>query len=216
MTNNLSDVSGLSLHDNTPPQSPKRRFVLRSARGRTPEGEPNPIDVYIGSRMRLRRQLLGLSQEALAHKTGLTFQQIQKYERGMNRIGGSRLWDLSCILGVEPNYFYMQMPKEIRLAGPRMQRFRPQDLHVKEEEFNGLRSDPMQAEESINLVMAYRKIYNRDLAKNLYDSMINASKTTWGEKEENSANEVGETEPGTESLADMSIRLKTPPQKKHR
>lgn len=58
-----------------------------SSRGRTPEGEPNPVDVYVGSRLRLRRTVLNLSQEKLAALAGLTFQQIQKYEHGMNRIG---------------------------------------------------------------------------------------------------------------------------------
>lgn len=64
--------------------------MYKISRGRTLNGEPNPIDVYIGQRIRVRRQLLGLSQEALAKKIGITFQQVQKYERGMNRIGASR------------------------------------------------------------------------------------------------------------------------------
>ena len=68
--------------------------MYKISRGRTLNGEPNPIDVYIGQRIRVRRQLLGLSQEALAKKIGITFQQVQKYERGMNRIGASRLWDI--------------------------------------------------------------------------------------------------------------------------
>ena len=66
-----------------------------SSRGRTPEGEPNPVDVYVGSRLRLRRTVLNLSQEKLAALAGLTFQQIQKYEHGMNRIGASRLYDFA-------------------------------------------------------------------------------------------------------------------------
>ena len=59
-------------------------IVKKSSRGRTPTGEPNPIDVHVGNRIRLRRTLLGLSQEKLASLLGLTFQQVQKYERGMN------------------------------------------------------------------------------------------------------------------------------------
>ncbi len=57
-------------------------------------GHPNPIDVHVGSRVRLRRTLLGMSQEKLGEAIGLTFQQVQKYERGANRIGSSRLFDL--------------------------------------------------------------------------------------------------------------------------
>ena len=65
----------------------------RSSRGRMPSGKPNPVDVHVGSRVRLRRTLLGMSQEKLGEALGLTFQQVQKYERGANRIGASRLWD---------------------------------------------------------------------------------------------------------------------------
>ncbi len=56
-------------------------------------GKPNPIDVHVGSRVRLRRTLLGMSQEKLGEAIGLTFQQVQKYERGANRIGAGRLFD---------------------------------------------------------------------------------------------------------------------------
>lgn len=67
---------------------------------------PNPIDAHVGSRVRLRRMLLGVSQEKLGEQLGLTFQQIQKYEKGVNRIGASRLWDLSRVLNVPIQYFY--------------------------------------------------------------------------------------------------------------
>jgi DNA-binding XRE family transcriptional regulator len=60
---------------------------------------PNPIDVHVGSRVRFRRMLIGMSQEKLGEKLGLTFQQIQKYEKGINRIGASRLFDLAQVLG---------------------------------------------------------------------------------------------------------------------
>ena len=62
------------------------------------KGFPNPIDVHVGSRIRLRRTLLGMSQERLAEAIGLTFQQVQKYERGANRVGSSRLFDLARVL----------------------------------------------------------------------------------------------------------------------
>ena len=58
----------------------------KASRGRTPSGQPNPIDVHVGNRIRLRRTLLGYSQEKLASLLGLTFQQVQKYERGNNRV----------------------------------------------------------------------------------------------------------------------------------
>lgn len=71
---------------------------------------PNPIDVHVGSRVRFRRMLLGMSQEKLGEKLGLTFQQIQKYEKGINRIGASRLFDLSRVLGVPVQFFYEEAP----------------------------------------------------------------------------------------------------------
>jgi transcriptional regulator with XRE-family HTH domain len=70
----------------------------------------NPIDVHVGSRVRLRRMLLGMSQEKLGQHLGLTFQQIQKYEKGINRIGASRLFDLARVLGVSVQFFYEELP----------------------------------------------------------------------------------------------------------
>jgi len=70
----------------------------------------NPIDVHVGSRVRLRRMLLGMSQEKLGEHLGLTFQQIQKYEKGINRIGASRLFDLSKVLAVPVQFFYEELP----------------------------------------------------------------------------------------------------------
>ncbi len=70
----------------------------------------NPIDVHVGSRVRLRRMLLGMSQEKLGENLGLTFQQIQKYEKGINRIGASRLFDLSKVLSVPVQFFYEELP----------------------------------------------------------------------------------------------------------
>lgn len=84
----------------------KRR---RGSRG-SPDGKPNPIDIHVGSRVRLRRTLLGMSQEKLGEAIGLTFQQVQKYERGANRIGASRLFELSKVLDVPVSFFFDDMP----------------------------------------------------------------------------------------------------------
>lgn len=75
--------------------------------------EPSPIDVYVGSRVRLRRTLLGFSQDKLGKCIGLTFQQIQKYERGTNRIGSSRLYSLSQILDVPVSFFFDDIPDDV-------------------------------------------------------------------------------------------------------
>ena len=67
---------------------------------------PNPTDVYVGSRVRMRRKMLGLSQEKLGEKLGITFQQIQKYEKGTNRVGASRLQAMATALEVPVAYFF--------------------------------------------------------------------------------------------------------------
>jgi transcriptional regulator with XRE-family HTH domain len=71
-----------------------------------PKKQPNPIDAQVGNRVRLRRMLIGMSQERLGELLGLTFQQVQKYEKGVNRIGAGRLFEVSRILGVSIEYFY--------------------------------------------------------------------------------------------------------------
>lgn len=70
----------------------------------------NAMDVHVGTRVRLRRMLLGMSQEKLGEQLGLTFQQVQKYEKGVNRIGAGRLHDLGLVLGVPIQFFYEQAP----------------------------------------------------------------------------------------------------------
>jgi transcriptional regulator with XRE-family HTH domain len=72
--------------------------------------KPNPIDVHVGSRVRLRRNMLGMSQERLGESLGITFQQIQKYEKGTNRVGASRLQAISSILAVPVSYFFEDAP----------------------------------------------------------------------------------------------------------
>ena len=67
---------------------------------------PNPIDRHVGSRVRMRRMLIGMSQEKLGEALGLTFQQVQKYEKGTNRIGASRLHRIANVLGVPIEFFY--------------------------------------------------------------------------------------------------------------
>lgn len=71
---------------------------------------PNPIDIHVGSRIRLRRNMLGMSQERLGEALGITFQQIQKYEKGTNRVGASRLQAISSVLGAPVSYFFEDAP----------------------------------------------------------------------------------------------------------
>ena len=77
--------------------------------------QPNPIDIHVGSRVRLRRMMLGMSQERLGESLGITFQQIQKYEKGTNRISASRLFQFAQILGVDIPYFFQGADAESAL-----------------------------------------------------------------------------------------------------
>ena len=114
-------------------------------------GIPNPIDVHVGGRVRLRRTLLGLSQEKLGEAIGLTFQQVQKYERGANRIGASRLFDLSRVLDVPVGYFFDDMSDDVAARSPRQ-------IRGMVEEPEAYEPDPMAKRETLELVRAYYKI----------------------------------------------------------
>jgi transcriptional regulator with XRE-family HTH domain len=81
---------------------------------------PNPIDVHVGSRVRMRRMLIGMSQEKLGEQLGLTFQQVQKYEKGSNRVSASRLYQMGRILGVNVQYFFDELPHSSASAVPEM------------------------------------------------------------------------------------------------
>lgn len=78
---------------------------------------PNPIDKHVGSRVRMRRVLVGLSQERLGESLGVTFQQVQKYEKGTNRIGASRLQQMSSVLGVPVSFFFEDVPVDSTAGG---------------------------------------------------------------------------------------------------
>src|SRR3954470_19795416 len=86
-------------------KSKKSQPATANTISRRGEG-PHPIDIHVGTRLRLRRTLLGLSQETLGEAVGITFQQLQKYERGANRISASRLFNLAQVLGVAVGFFF--------------------------------------------------------------------------------------------------------------
>ncbi|MEH6545230.1 MAG: helix-turn-helix transcriptional regulator [Sneathiella sp.] len=120
---------------------------------------PNhPVDAHVGSRVRLRRTLLGLSQQKLGQNLGLTFQQIQKYERGTNRIGASRLYELSEILDVPPSFFFDEMPKESLALGG--------GLADPEKTFE---HQYMSKRETLELVRAYYKITDLEVRKRIFE-----------------------------------------------
>src|SRR3954452_9064395 len=117
---------------------------------RKPKNVANEIDAHVGSRLRLRRLLMGISQEKLEAALGLTFQQIQKYERGANRVGASRLFDLSRVLDVPMSYFFADMPEETAAVMP----IRPAGKLIPFRESH-LDADVLLSKETAELVRAY-------------------------------------------------------------
>jgi transcriptional regulator with XRE-family HTH domain len=122
----------------------------------------NPMDVHVGSRVRLRRMLLGMSQEKLGEHLGLTFQQVQKYEKGVNRIGASRLFDLAKVLGVPVQFFYDEAPSGVQTTGNVIAGFaeRPGESYVVD--FLGTR-------EGLELNKAFARISDPKVRRSIVD-----------------------------------------------
>ena len=137
----------------------------RGNRGRTPSGGPNPIDVHVGTRVRLRRILLGMSQEKLGEALGLTFQQVQKYERGANRIGSSRLFDLSKVLDVPVSFFFDDMAAETKAQAPSLLRGGVET----QPPADAGDTDQFANSETIELVRAYYRIVDGGVRKRVYE-----------------------------------------------
>ncbi len=108
---------------------------------------PRPVDVHVGRRARLRRTILGMSQEKLGKELGLTFQQVQKNERGTNRIGASRLYQLSDILDVPVSYFFDGLDQSAQTA----------------------QDDPLARRETMELVRAYYRIKSGKVRKRIFE-----------------------------------------------
>ncbi|MEY9785430.1 helix-turn-helix domain-containing protein [Sinorhizobium fredii] len=83
------------------------------------KGKPNPVDIHVGRRIRMRRVRMDMPQAALADAIGVTFQQVQKYEKGSNRVGASRLQQIADALEVSASYFFDDMPGELKVNGGR-------------------------------------------------------------------------------------------------
>lgn len=133
-----------------------------SAKRSRTTGKPNPVDAHVGNRLRVRRTLLGLSQEKVGEAMGLTFQQVQKYERGANRIGASRLWDMSRVLDCPVSYFFDEMDDNTAGASPRNQAGAG-DVEMPHED------DPMVRRETLELVRAYYDIGDEHVRRRIYE-----------------------------------------------
>ena len=130
------------------------------------EHRPSPIDVHVGSRVRLRRTLLGMSQERLGEALGLTFQQVQKYEPGVNRVRASRLFDLSRVLDVPISFFFDDLPNSVGGS----QGFANRVAGFAEAQ-EGFGDDTMHRRETLELVRAYYRISDPSVRKRVFDLM---------------------------------------------
>jgi len=119
-------------------------------RARTETGEPDPIDVHVGGRLRLRRTLMGLSQTELAKSVNLTFQQVQKYESGANRVSASRLYHIAEALDVPVSFFFDDAPRAGGLAEAPKTSFEPD-------------------RELLELTRNYRSISDPEVRRGIYD-----------------------------------------------
>lgn len=116
---------------------------------------PNPIDKHVGSRVRMRRLLLGMSQEKLGEALGITFQQIQKYEKGTNRIGASRLQQISGVLNAPVAFFFEEAPGENKAGFA--------------EEGSDYVADFMATTEGLNLMKAFMSIRDAKVRRRIVD-----------------------------------------------
>jgi transcriptional regulator with XRE-family HTH domain len=128
---------------------------------------PNPIDRHVGSRVRMRRILLGMSQEKLGEALGLTFQQIQKYEKGTNRIGASRLQQISRTLNVPPAFFFDGAPMHDESAPDNADQ-----LAVAEPSSSTFVLDFIATAEGLHLNKAFARIRDAKVRKRIIDLVV--------------------------------------------
>jgi transcriptional regulator with XRE-family HTH domain len=127
----------------------------------------HPVDVHVGTRVRQRRSLLGMSQTMLGDAVGLTFQQIQKYERGSNRMGSSRLFEFAKVLDVPVSFFFEDLPSKA-LVGPMSARGRKNGLAAAETPLEQ-EKDPLIKRETLELVRAYYKIREPRVRRRIFE-----------------------------------------------
>ncbi|MBF0247043.1 MAG: helix-turn-helix transcriptional regulator [Alphaproteobacteria bacterium] len=122
---------------------------------------PHPIDIHVGSRLRERRIAAGVTQEGLAEALAVTFQQVQKYERGANRISASKLWEAARRLQVQPSYFFEEMPDDLNEAA-----------------LSALKDDPLHKRESLELVRYFQDIEDKAIKRLIYSLVKTISQNT--------------------------------------
>jgi transcriptional regulator with XRE-family HTH domain len=146
------DQVGIAPVAENPAESTAAQEVVMAAKK-----TPNPIDKHVGSRVRMRRMMLSMSQEKLGDALGLTFQQVQKYEKGTNRIGASRLQQISDILQAPVSFFFEGAPN---LSGAGEAKEAPSPAYV---------SDFLATSEGLSLTKAFMRIKEPKLRRRIVD-----------------------------------------------
>lgn len=136
------------------------------------KGKPHDVDIHVGGRVRLRRSTLGLSQDQLGGAIGLSFQQVQKYERGANRIGASRLYEMSKVLQVPISYFFEDFG----------------GLSLAEDKDSSYQPDPVMKRETLELMRAYRQILDPKQRKKILKLVQALAEESQRESEEKQRN----------------------------
>ncbi len=129
---------------------------------------PDPVDIHVGARLRLRRNLLGMSQEQVGRACGLTFQQIQKYEHGTNRIGASRLFHFGKLLDVPVSYFFDAIPDDVSLGYKKIHGFG----ESQQSPMKGVQNPEMELlhrRETLELIRAYYSITDTKMRRKVYE-----------------------------------------------
>lgn len=130
-----------------------------------PDGGPNPVDLFVGNRLRQARMLRGLTQEQLGDRVGIAFQQVQKYERGSNRISAGRMFEMGQALGVSVTFFFEGMSDAVADASPAQVRSGMDTTSALE----SIETDDSGKREALQLVRAYCRISNPGVRRSFLD-----------------------------------------------
>lgn len=165
------------------PENPGEPAHQEPAKKATSSG-PHPVDAHVGLRLRQRRTFMGLTQEKLGDALGLTFQQVQKYERGTNRIGASRLFHISQLLSTPVSFFFEDMPEEITASYQSIDGDGPYGqapttaAGFAETPQTRLDDDPMARKETMDLIRAYYSIDDTASRRRLLDLVRTMAKAS--------------------------------------
>lgn len=137
---------------------------------RPPKDHPDPIDIHVGARIKARRTGLRISQSEIGKKLNVTFQQIQKYENGTNRVGASNLYRMSQALDVDVGYFFHEIPKGVAHGGHAGD-------GLSDSAISQFDHDPMSSTESIKLVHNYFRIVNTKVRQRIFQLVKTIAET---------------------------------------